>query len=175
MHPDICAFPSYYFYFSKLLSGPDMIKSRHAEWHSHDIFPPYIFFNIKGSEQISKSKSAFNFDEIQVILNLLKLISLSFGEINFVQKIGGNYSSDYRVNILVITFYKTQASKLKEELQRTFGRNILESIEVNTVDGFQGQEKDIILLSCVRSGRGLGFITDMRRLVSLVINNSHYG
>jgi hypothetical protein len=47
------------------------------------------------------------------------------------------------------------------------GSEILKSVDVMTVDGFQGQEKDIIILSCVRSntGRGLGFITDSRRMV----------
>ncbi len=38
-----------------------------------------------------------------------------------------------------------------------------------TVDGFQGQEKDIIILSCVRTGKGLGFITDVRRMVRVLL------
>ena len=46
------------------------------------------------------------------------------------------------------------------------GSNILNTIDVNTVDGFQGQEKDIIILSCVRGGvdRGIGFLGDIRRM-----------
>jgi superfamily I DNA and/or RNA helicase len=41
-----------------------------------------------------------------------------------------------------------------------------EEVELNTVDGFQGREKDIILMSLVRAGgtRGIGFLADIRRM-----------
>lgn len=55
--------------------------------------------------------------------------------------------------------------KIKDQLVKHLGDNVLKSVDVMTVDGFQGQEKDIIILSCVRSGGGLGFITDARRMV----------
>lgn len=46
------------------------------------------------------------------------------------------------------------------------GPSILDAIEVSTIDGFQGQEKEIIIFSCVRTNRskGIGFLSDSRRL-----------
>jgi senataxin len=67
----------------------------------------------------------------------------------------------------VIAFYKDQVYHLKNKLKREFGKEILNFVDVNTVDGFQGQEKDIIILSCVRASKdnGIGFLQDERRLV----------
>jgi len=39
-----------------------------------------------------------------------------------------------------------------------------EFIEVETIDGFQGREKDIIIFSTVRTGRSIGFLKDIRRM-----------
>jgi senataxin len=69
----------------------------------------------------------------------------------------------------IITPYKLQVKKIREKLVARFGREVLSFVDVNTVDGFQGQEKDIIILSCVRGGEkthGIGFLSDLRRMVS---------
>ena len=53
----------------------------------------------------------------------------------------------------MITPYKEQRRLISRELAHRFGSNILQSIvEVSTVDGYQGQEKEIIIFSCVRTG-----------------------
>ena len=59
----------------------------------------------------------------------------------------------------VITFYKEQVNLL-----RNLG--LTSYAEIDTVDAFQGREKDVIILSCVRSNtdRSLGFLADVRRL-----------
>jgi senataxin len=67
--------------------------------------------------------------------------------------------------LIVIAFYRRQVAKIKDQLRKRLGPESLNAIDVMTVDGFQGQEKEIILLSCVRTGKGLGFITDIRRMV----------
>ena len=70
----------------------------------------------------------------------------------------------YRIGI--ITPYKLQVKMIKEALINRFGLACKAMIDVNTVDGFQGQEKDIIIMSCVRAGnRGIGFLSDIRRMV----------
>lgn len=63
--------------------------------------------------------------------------------------------------------YRGQVNELQRTFERRFGNDIRGKIHFNTVDGFQGQEKDIIILSCVRAGPGLqtvGFLADVRRM-----------
>lgn len=72
---------------------------------------------------------------------------------------------DYRVG--VISMYRGQLNELKNQFSKRFGRDILGKVDFNTVDGFQGQEKDVIILSCVRAGPGVnhvGFLADVRRM-----------
>ena len=62
----------------------------------------------------------------------------------------------------VIAFYRAQVDCIRRLLDRCEG---CKEVECSTVDGFQGREKEVILLSCVRAqGRTLGFLTDGRRL-----------
>lgn len=70
--------------------------------------------------------------------------------------------------IAIITPYKEQMNKIKDMIADSV--TISNMVEVNTVDAFQGQEKDIIIFSCVRSRnmhgekKGIGFLRDTRRL-----------
>ena len=64
------------------------------------------------------------------------------------------------MNIGVITFYSQQKLNLKKEVERRRHQ----SVEVNTVDGYQGSERDVVIISCVRSGPGIGFLSDSQRL-----------
>lgn len=71
----------------------------------------------------------------------------------------------------MISPYKSQINKLRGKLSSEIENGIL---EVNTVDAFQGQEKDIIIFSCVRSGKDIGFLRDIRRL-NVAITRAKYG
>lgn len=71
----------------------------------------------------------------------------------------------------VITPYNGQVRHIRSLFKEHFTSEVAASkIEVNSVDGFQGREKDIIILSCVRSDRGnqahrgIGFLRDPRRM-----------
>ena len=58
--------------------------------------------------------------------------------------------------------YRAQIVELRRLFEQRFGRELVGKIDFNTVDGFQGQEKDVIILSCVRAGPGLqsvGFLS----------------
>ena len=76
-----------------------------------------------------------------------------------------NIDLDFRIG--VITMYRAQLLELKKKFQIAFGADVVGKVDFNTVDGFQGQEKDVIILSCVRAGPGvqsIGFLGDQRRL-----------
>ncbi|EGF80951.1 hypothetical protein BATDEDRAFT_24512 [Batrachochytrium dendrobatidis JAM81] len=175
MHPHISLFPSLNFYNSALKDAPGLNTICSAPWHSHRLFPPYLLLNaVSGQEQFGSRKSLFNHEEASLCVGLVKTICTNFPDIKFFARIG------------IITFYKLQARKLRDMFVKHFGHAILNSVDINTVDGFQGQEKDIILLSCVRASkdtdRSVGFISDTRRMnVALtrakhsliIIGNSH--
>ena len=65
----------------------------------------------------------------------------------------------------VVTPYSAQVARIERELRSGCGEGAA-AVEVSTVDGFQGREKELILLSTVRSNeqRALGFVADARRM-----------
>jgi superfamily I DNA and/or RNA helicase len=56
------------------------------------------------------------------------------------------------VQVGIITPYAQQLGELKSQFSRAMGGGFANEVEINTVDGYQGREKDIILFSCVRAG-----------------------
>lgn len=164
MHPEISLFPNQYFYEGRLVDGPDMITANTRDWHSHPLLGPLRFFDIHGGREESRarksgleSRSKLNELEVQIAVNLVALLCQQTHQ-SMVGKIG------------LVTPYKDQRRALRRELVSRFGTSsVLASVEVSTVDGFQGQEREVIIFSCVRTsgpgtGRGLGFLNDTRRL-----------
>lgn len=73
----------------------------------------------------------------------------------------------------IITPYRSQLSLLRSRFSAALGSSIMDEMELNTVDGFQGREVDILVVSTVRassgstetnSNRGIGFVADVRRM-----------
>lgn len=154
MHPHISEFPSEEFYNSRLVDGPDMERINTRFWHEKYPLSPYRFFNVAGKQELSaRSKSFFNITEANIALELVKHL-----EKLTTQK---NISLDGKIG--VISPYKEQIYKLKNIFVRFFGKPILDVIDFNTIDGFQGQEKEIIIISLVRAN-GVGFLNDIRRM-----------
>ena len=156
MNPLISAFPSAAFYQSRLLDGPNMADVTKRPWHRSSLFPPYSFFHVKGGSEVQgRSHSLTNPVEAGVAVALYERLTRDF--------VGSG--SEYTVG--VVTPYKGQVGELKRQFSRRFGERVLTTVSFNTVDGFQGQEKDIIILSCVRGGpaaSGVGFLSDTRRM-----------
>lgn len=155
MHPDISRFPSKEFYNSKLLDGPNMAEINKRPWHNINIFTPYKFFDIKGKqEQNQQTMSLYNRTEAKIATEMVSKLFNSYPDENWSSKIG------------IISPYKEQVRCLRDSFIREFGFNITKEIDFNTVDGFQGQEKEIIIFSCVRGSddSGIGFLSDVRRM-----------
>ncbi|KAK9461751.1 SEN1 N terminal-domain-containing protein [Lipomyces oligophaga] len=158
MHPAISIFPSSEFYQSRLIDGDAMADTAKAEWHkSGDAFGPYRFIDVHSKEQISKTHSYSNHAEAICALTLYQRLVSQHPHIDFDGRIG------------IVTPYKEQLRELKNTFRSALGEPGIAGIDFNTIDGFQGQEKEIIILSCVRAqpvgqSKGVGFIADVRRM-----------
>ncbi|KAL6452796.1 SEN1 Helicase SEN1 [Candida maltosa Xu316] len=155
MHPMISEFPSAEFYQSKLKDGDNMAAINTRPWHQISPLTPYRFFDILGKHEKNElTRSLFNLDEAKVALQLTEQLMKIIPQNQFSGKVG------------IISPYKEQIRTIKDVFVRTYGRNILDEIDFNTVDGFQGQEKEIIIMSCVRASPtgNVGFLSDIRRM-----------
>ncbi len=86
---------------------------------------------------------------------------------NYIEKIGKQRFLDERIDVGLISPYRAQVQYLRGLIKRTpFFRPFRHLISVNTVDGFQGQERDVIIISLVRSNDdgNIGFLRDLRRM-----------
>ncbi|KAF2027506.1 hypothetical protein EK21DRAFT_71756 [Setomelanomma holmii] len=155
MHPEISLFPSRTFYDRRLLDGGDMAGLRKQPWHQSMLLGPYRFFDVQGQHQAApKGHSLINIAEIDIAMKLYKRLTADFPEYNFRGKVG------------IITPYKSQLRELKSRFTTEYGAGIIEDIEFNTTDAFQGRESEVIIFSCVRASPagGIGFLQDIRRM-----------
>lgn len=155
MHPEISIFPSEEFYAGYLEDDEFLKKSTERLWHVYRCFGPFSFLDIDGVEsQPSGTGSWVNEDEIEFIVLMY-------------HKLASQYSSlKSSSQLAIISPYQYQVKLLREQFRATFGEKYNEVVDINTVDGFQGREKDVAIFSCVRSNseRGIGFLSDFRRM-----------
>ncbi|WOK96345.1 hypothetical protein Cni_G05052 [Canna indica] len=166
MHPEICRFPSMHFYENKLLNGEKM-ANRSASFHENYCLSPYMFFDIAdGQEHHGKnsgSVSLFNEAEVQAAVEILKFLKKRYPSEFLSRRIG------------IVTPYRSQLSLLRSRFSTAFGSEVISDIEFNTIDGFQGREVDILVLSTVRASgstsepprfnsNSIGFVADVRRM-----------
>lgn len=154
MHPEISRFPSAAFYDGKLQDGPDMAKLRTRQWHQSSLLGPYRFYDVQGMHSNApKGHSLVNTAEIRVAMKLYERLKRDYRNFNFDGKIG------------IITPYKGQLREMKQQFSAKYGNAIFSTVEFNTTDAFQGRESEVIIFSCVRaSNRGIGFLSDIRRM-----------
>ncbi|KAJ7965682.1 p-loop containing nucleoside triphosphate hydrolase superfamily protein [Quillaja saponaria] len=70
-----------------------------------------------------------------------------------------------KISVGIITPYKLQLKCLQREFGDVLNSEEGKDLYINTVDAFQGQERDVIIMSCVRaSNHGVGFVADIRRM-----------
>ncbi|WFD06464.1 hypothetical protein MVES1_001809 [Malassezia vespertilionis] len=154
MHPAISVFPSTAFYDNRLVDGEGMEKHAARPWHNVALFAPFRFLDIGGApEEKARGHSLQNRAEADAAIRLYEAL-----ERHVQEPIAGKVG--------FVSMYKGQVQLLRSMFVARFGREHAEFAEFSSVDGFQGQEKDIIILSCVRSNaKGvIGFLGDYRRL-----------
>lgn len=166
MHPEISVFPSQYFYQGRLQDSPDLALATQRDWHRCDYTRPFLFFHVPGNQArgngsagktATLSKSLMNAMEADMAVALVHALCSGSPHLHFSGKIG------------IISPYKQQVREIKQRLLRSFpahSRALFKHIDVQTVDGFQGQEKEIIIFSCVRASASgsIGFLNDTRRM-----------
>ncbi|EGG19861.1 Regulator of nonsense transcripts [Cavenderia fasciculata] len=147
MHPSISKFPSDQFYQAKLKDGENVVKYSNS-FYNDKKYGPINFYHIPDSqEDTTIGKSIKNNLEIKLVYVLLKKLVQEYPEVK-------------KMSVGIITPYKLQK---KELLEAKGAFNEKMDVVVNTVDGFQGAEKDIIIFSCVRNKK-IGFLRDTRRI-----------
>ncbi|NXX91896.1 SETX helicase, partial [Centropus bengalensis] len=148
MHPDICLFPSSYIYGRTLKTDKATEENRcSSDWP----FQPYLIFDVGDGCEERENDSFSNPQEVKLVMELVRTIKGRRNDLG-LRHIG------------IITPYSAQKKKIQQQLDREFQNN---SAEVDTVDAFQGREKDCIIVTCVRASitRGsIGFLASLQRL-----------
>lgn len=157
MNDEIMRFPSEWFYGGMLQSAPE-VKYRGIL----DFDTPIEWVNTEGmdcnEEFVGESYGRINKPEAELSISQLK---------SYITRIGKERFLDEHIDVGVISPYKAQVQYLRQLIKRdTFFKPFRPLITVNTVDGFQGQERDVILISLVRANEDgqIGFLNDLRRM-----------
>ncbi|KAM4889509.1 putative helicase senataxin [Sylvia borin] len=138
MHPDICLFPSNYVYGRTLKTAKAIEENRcSSEWP----FQPYLIFDVADGREERDNDSYSNPREVKLVMELIRTIKEKRKDLG-LRRIG------------IITPYSAQKKKIQEQLDSVFKSN--SPGEVDTVDAFQGREKDCIIVSCVRANSSEG-------------------
>ena len=188
MNDEIMRFSSDWFYGGKVESAPQ-IKYRSVLDYDHPITwidtsneenqitiegedAPEDSVSTSSSVSAANQNSDLNFKE--------QFVGESFGRINkaeaeltlltlaeYFTKIGKQRVLSDSIDVGIISPYRAQVQYLKKLIKKyEFFKPYRRLISVNTVDGFQGQERDVILISLVRSNDEgqIGFLKDLRRM-----------
>ena len=115
-------------------------------WNGNGALGSYKFFGIPGSEETYTNHSGRTTSSLQNRLEGKTAVTL----VAFL--CSTSHKDDHFGRIAIITPYKEQKRKIQKELTSRFGATSARGVEVSTVDGFQGQERETVILSCVRTG-----------------------
>ena len=156
MHEAIMRFPSRYFYDNKLLAH-DSVKAALLRPHQS----PIEFIDTAGcgymETQDPETLSRFNEEEAHLLIRLTEKL---------IEEIGPELWLQEGITMGIITPYRSQVDLLhKLAEQSALLEPLHKLVTINTVDAFQGQERDVIAISFVRSNEKseVGFLSDIRR------------
>lgn len=158
MNEEIMRFSSDYFYNGLLTAAPDVKYrgildfDRPMEWIDTEV-------EDDGGEQfVGTSYGRINIREADLTVEVLK---------NYIKRIGLGRILEENIDFGIISPYKAQVQQLRRRILKDKDLfELRDNISINTVDGFQGQERDVVIISMVRSNdKGeIGFLGDLRRM-----------
>ena len=157
MHEEIMKFPSQWFYNGELEAAPEVRYRGILDWDTpiHWIDTSEMDFK---EEFVGETFGRINKAEADLLLSELKI---------YINRIGGNRILEEKIDIGIISPYKAQVQYLRSKIKADASLKPYRSLfTVNTVDGFQGQERDVIFISLVRANEEgqIGFLNDLRRM-----------
>ncbi len=175
MHRDIMEFPSRWFYHGRLHAAPEVADrqvhimdtpltwidtgSRNATTENDERETVSFVSDLNGNgERKNRTGSISNSDEAKLVVHTLR---------DYVDMIGLERIVNDNVDFGIISPYRAQVRLIRRLLKmQRFYRRIRQQVSVHTVDGFQGQERDVIIISMVRDNDEgqIGFLGDLRRM-----------
>lgn len=175
MTDDIMQFPNKEFYDGCLYSDPSVKYRGILDWDT-----PIEWIEAEEPDASDISNSADNFDYSDPITFGESSAPDGISRVNpaeaqlalqtlhdYLERIGRDRILYERLDIGIISPYKGQVHLLRRMMrQDSYWKPFRQLISINTVDGFQGQERDIILISMVRNNAQgqVGFLADLRRM-----------
>ena len=170
MNEELMKFSSEWFYGGKLQAAPG-VKHRSI---IEEVDSPLVWINVSGDQEHDETvredrdgESLFNREEAEYAIAALHL---------YIEKVSATRVKAERIDFGVISPYKAQVRLLRQLLKRdSFLKPFRRHISVNTVDAFQGQERDVMILSMVRANEKgqIGFLADLRRM-NVAITRARY-
>ncbi|XP_048129940.1 uncharacterized protein LOC115737324 isoform X2 [Rhodamnia argentea] len=166
MHPEISRFPTATFYNNQIQNGPKVTSESYRKCHlPWPMFGPYSFIDISNGREESgdDGHSLRNYVEVGVVLMILRNLY------------GACKSSGEDLSVGVISPYRAQVAAIQKKIGKRYENIKGFTVKVRSVDGFQGGEEDIIIVSTVRSNpRGsVGFVSCTKR-TNVTITRARY-
>ena len=159
MNETLMTFPSRWFYGGRVKSASEV---RHRGILDFDVPATWIdtdYLDDAGQEEfVGEGYGRVNKAEAELTLQVLR---------DYIRRIGPDRMMDERIDFGIISPYRAQVQFLRRLLRHDEElRPFRQMMTVNTVDGFQGQERDVVLISLVRANdKGqIGFLGDLRRM-----------
>lgn len=156
MNQDIMSFSSRWFYHSRLQAAPE---AAHRQVSPLDTPLTWIDTSaLDYEEKENRYRSRSNSQEARLVIKTLR---------DYIEMISPQKIESERVDFGIITPYRGQARLIRRLLKmQHYFRRLKRHITVGTVDGFQGQERDVIVISLVRDNAegNIGFLRDLRRM-----------
>ncbi|XP_073028907.1 uncharacterized protein [Primulina eburnea] len=157
MHPAISQFPNSNFYDNQILDAPSVQNEGYQRCYLHGkMFGPYSFINILGGkEEVDDvGHSRRNMVEVAVTLKIVQKLFKAWN------------GSKEKLSIGVISPYAAQVAAIHDKIKQNYENLHGFMVKVRSIDGFQGGEEDIVIISTVRSNRNgsIGFLSNPQRI-----------
>ncbi len=157
MHEDIMRFPSRWFYHDELEAAPEVKYRGILDFDTPASWIDTSELDLQ-EKAVAEGTGRLNTGEAELLVRELK---------NYMERIGIRRILEEHIDFGVISPYRAQVHYLRHLLKKEpFFRPCRRLITVHTVDGFQGQERDVIMISLVRANEKgqIGFLRDLRRM-----------